>query len=256
MAGIQIDDSLRNCYKFFGSKMDNMIIEEIRNIQYMPRHLAHSPTKFIAQCVENVKNLEAFKKLGSPIIDDYLKGASYEKNYIQIFNAFTKNDRESLAYSLFEKSKLFNRMFEVVKFNKFEIDKTYGAIEYPQIQETKINEEKHLIQSLELMHDSFIDHLDEYEYDDDYDDDHPYRNFEYVHVYHASGELDLQLLCCKDLILKDIHVIIDERYYPDPHYSHSSNIVTQLWFSRPEAKDFSNLLDYKNIRKQVLNYLL
>lgn len=255
MTGISGKNPFKQYYEFFPGKMDNIIIEKIREIQYMPRHLENEPKKFIDQCVENTKTLKTFSELGSPVIDDYLKNATYEKSYINIFNSFIKNTGDTFYEKVFDakEPQLLNNLFNVSNTKSFYIKDIYNFTGRDPIEGIEICSPSHLMQSIESIINSFRTQLSDVP-----NEGRTFGFCDWVHVFRAEGLLDLQLVCCEELIVKDVEVTTDLLYRP--HFwgdaDNDSDLSTSIWFSKPNTRRFSNLLYHPNIQRQVLKYLL
>jgi hypothetical protein len=255
MAGISGKNSFKQYYEFFPGKMDSILIEKIREIQYMPRHLENDPKKFIDQCVENTKTVKTLSELGSPIIDDYLKNATYEKNYINIFSSFIKNTGDSFYEKVFnvKEPQLFNDLFNVLNTKSFYIKDIYKFTGRDPIEDIEICSPSHLMQSIESILSSFRT-----QFADVADKRREFGYRDGIPVFCAEGLLDLQLVCCEELILKDVEVATDMLYTPRlwGDAFKDSNLSTSMRFSKPNTRRVSNLLYHPNIQKQVLKYLL
>lgn len=240
MTGISSKSDLNEWYNFLGRNMDSIIIEKIRDIQYIPRHQAKDPNTFIEQCFENLNVLKVFKTLGSPIINDYLDKAHYEKNYIQIFDFFDKNHiYDYKDKKLLSKGKLFPDLFDVVGFKNCFFEEIFTFEGAQPTHKVEVFDEQQLLHLICQKKESFFAGLN--------DENERYRD---AILFKFSGQLELRMVCPGNLVLKGIDFTMEQR-------KGCWEVVNTMSFKeKAKKRDYGILIYYPKIQKQVLDYLL
>lgn len=239
--------------QIFPGKMENLVLEKLREIQYLPRHL-DSDIAFLKECVENVKLIDMFMGFDSPVVKEYIEGLNYEKDYIRIMSSFMKNSINKLQKP--EYLLTHHPLADLFTLSNFRDTEFKKGIDGGGASVVIHNEQELNVQMLE-MRDLFKER---------YFNKSTYKTI--IHLGSFKGTCDLQVIANGSVIIRNVPLLFN--FKTSSHFS-PSGIRSTIDYSgaylhRPEVKinlghdgskrEYDNLIFNHHIKTQLVEYLL